>query len=55
MDSYGQDEVVQKALEILDSISQSFVLDDCDHLYVHVDQEGTRRLVSIPEREDEKE
>jgi hypothetical protein len=55
MDSFETDETVQRALEFLDSIAKPFTLDDCDHLYVHVDKDGIRRLVSIPPREDEDE
>ena len=53
MDDFEDDEQVKKALEFLGSISKPFVLDDCDYLFVHIDKEGKRRLVSIPPREDE--
>lgn len=53
MDNYETDETVRRAIEFLDSIAKPFALDDCDHLYVHVDQKGIRRLVSIPPRDDE--
>jgi hypothetical protein len=54
MDSYETDETVKRATEFLDRISRPFALDDCKHLYVHVDEQGIRRLVSIPPNDDEK-
>jgi hypothetical protein len=53
MDSYETDETVRRAMEFLDSISRPFTFDDCDNVYVHVDEKGIRRLVSIPPRDDE--
>ena len=53
MDNYETDETVKRAIEFLDGIAKPFTLDDCDHLYVHVDEKGIRRLVSIPPRDDE--
>ena len=55
MDDFENDEQVKRALEFLNSIAKPLTLDDCDHLYVHVDKNGIRRLVSIPPREDEEE
>ena len=43
----------EKAKEILDRISVSCPIDDAENICVHVDENGKRMLVSIPDGEDE--
>ena len=43
----------EKAKELLDRISISCAIDDADNIYVHVDEQGNRMLVSIPENEED--
>ena len=42
----------EKAKELLDRISRPFAIDDAPNIYVHIDEEGDRMLVSIPENEE---
>jgi len=53
MDSFEDNEQVRKTLEWLDSISRPFTFDDCDKFYVHVDEKGRRRLITVPEDDEE--
>ena len=41
----------EKAKEILNRISIPFAIDDADHIYLHIDEQGNRMLVSIPEND----
>ena len=41
----------EKAKELLDKISIPCAIDDVDNIYVHVDENGNRMLVSIPEND----
>jgi hypothetical protein len=43
----------EKAKELLDRISRPFCIDDAENIYVHVDEQGNRMLVSIPENEED--
>jgi hypothetical protein len=42
---------VGKAKELLDRISRPFAIDDAANIYVHIDEQENRMLVSIPENE----
>jgi hypothetical protein len=42
----------EKAKELLDKISIPFAIDDAKNIYVHVDEQGKRMLVSIPDNEE---
>lgn len=43
----------ERAKELLDRISRPFAIDDAENIYVHVDDNGNRMLVSIPENEED--
>ena len=42
----------ERAKELLDRISIPFAIDDADNICVHIDEQGNRMLVSIPENEE---
>ena len=42
----------ERAKELLDRISRPFAIDDAPNIYVHIDEQGNRVLVSIPEDEE---
>ena len=43
----------ERAKELLDRISRPFAIDDAENIYVHIDENGNRMLVSIPENEED--
>lgn len=43
----------EKAKELLDKISRPFAIDDTPKIYTHIDENGNRMLVSIPENEED--
>jgi len=53
MDSCEDSELVRTVLEWLDSIYKPFTFDDCEKFYVHTDEKEKRRLVTVPEDEEE--
>lgn len=42
----------ERAIELLDRISVPCLLDDAKNICLHIDAEGNRMLVSIPEDEE---
>ena len=43
----------ERAKEFLDRISIPFAIDDAENIYVHIDENGDRMLVSIPENDED--